>query len=67
MHYYKGTAAPSSQFVTGAPLIKKGASDLIRVRDGSLALVRRLRPDGTMHVTRLGKLYYRNAKTEYVV
>ena len=37
-------------------------------RAGKLALVRRLNPDGTTHVTRLGKLYYRGGgKTEYVV
>ena len=68
-HYYAATGAerPSAQFDPSAPLIKKGPGDYVRTRDGKLALVRRLRPDGTTQVTRLGKLYFRNSKTEYVV
>ena len=57
-HYYQATggAAPSRQFAAGAPLVKRGAGDYVTTRSGKLALVRRLMPDGTTHVTRLGKL-----------
>ena len=47
--------------------MKKGAGDYTRTRDGNLSLVRRLLPDGTTQVTRLGKLYFRGGRTEYVV
>ena len=60
-HYYKATGgpAPSRQFDRGAPLVKKGASDFVTTRNGKLALVRKLMPDGTTHVTRLGKQYFK--------
>ena len=69
IHYYAATglATPSSQFDRGTPLVKKGAGDYVQTRNGKLALVRKLLPDGTTHVTRLGKQYFKNPKTEYVV
>ena len=68
-HYYKSTGrpAPSSQFDRAAPLVKKGAGDYVTTRNGKLALVRKLLPNGETHVTRLGKLYFRGGKTEYIV
>ena len=68
-HYFAATGAPapSRQFDRGAPLVKKGAGDYVTTRNGKLALVRRLLPDGTTHVTRLGRQYFRGGKTEYVV
>ena len=68
-HYYTSTgrAAPSAQFSRDAPLIKKGANDYVTTRDGKLSLVRRLNPDGTTQISRLGKQYFRGGKTEYVV
>ena len=68
-HYYKetGAPAPSRQFNRGDPLTKKGAGDYVRTRAGKLALVRKLMPDGSTHVTRLGKQYFRGGLTEYVV
>ena len=47
--------------------MKKGAGDYVTTRNGKLALVRKLMPDGTTHVTRLGKLFFRGERTEYVV
>ena len=68
-HYYAttGLATPSTQFDRGTPLVKKGAGDYVQTRNGKLALVRKLLPDGSTHVTRLGKLYFKGGKTEYVV
>ena len=62
-----GRPEPSSQFDRGQPLIKKNSSDFVRTRNGKLALVRKLQADGTTHVTRLGKQYFRGSKTEIIV
>ena len=63
-HYYAATGAarPSAQFDSSAPLVKKGPGDYVRTRNGKLALVRRLRPDDTTQVTRLGQMYFAIAK-----
>ena len=68
-YYYgaSGSERPSSQFDPSTPLIKRGSSDYITTRNGKQSLVRVLRPDATYTVTRLGRLYFRNNKTEYVV
>ena len=68
-HFYAvtNTPKPSRQFDRAQPLIKKSSADYVRTRSGQLALVRVLRADGTTHVTRLGKQYFRGGKTEYVV
>ena len=68
-YYYEttGRPAPSRMFDHGAPLIQRGASDYVTTRNGKLALVRTLMPDGTTRVTRLGKQYFRAGKTEYIV
>ena len=65
-HYYKmtGGPAPSRQFDRGTPLVKKGAGDYVKTKSGQLALVRKLMADGTTHVTRLGKQFFRGGKTE---
>ena len=46
--------------------MKKGAVDYTRTHASKLSLVRKLLPDGTTHVARLGKLYFRKGRTEYV-
>ena len=68
-YYYgaSGTERPSAQFDPSTPLIKRGSSDYITTRNGEQTLVRTLRPDGTYTLTRLGRLYFRNSKTEYIV
>ena len=66
-HAMTGEPAPSRQYDRGAPLIQKGASDYVRARNGKLALVRTLLPDGTVRVTRLGRSYYKAGSTSYVV
>ena len=65
-YFYKATgrAAPSSQFDRGTPLVKKQGGDYVQTRNGKLALVRKLLPDGTTQVTRLGRQYFRGSKTE---
>ena len=62
-----GRPAPSSQFDRGQPLVKKGGADFAQTRSGKLVLVRKLQADGTTTVSRLGRLYFRGGKTEYVV
>ena len=68
-YFYEATGrpAPSAQFDRGQPLVKKGAGDYVKTRNGKLALVRKLQADGTTTVSRLGKLYFRGGKTEYIV
>ncbi len=47
--------------------MKRGAKDYIRTRDGRDALVRSLKADGSVSLTRLGRSYFRRKQTEYVV
>ena len=46
---------PTSQFDYNSPLMKRGANDYIRTRDGREALVRSLKIDGSVSLTRLGR------------
>ena len=68
-HFYDttGRPTPSAQFDRGQPFVKKGNGDYVKTRSGKLALVRRLEADGTTTVTRLGKLYFRGGRTEFVI
>ena len=63
-HYYAttGLAPPSTQFDRGTPLVKKGAGDYVQTRNGKLTLVRKPLPDGSTHVTRLRKPYFRGGE-----
>jgi len=47
--------------------MKRGANDCIRTRDGREALVRSLKVDGSVSLTRLGRSYFKRKQTEYVV
>ena len=58
---------PTSQFDYNTPLMKRGANDYIRTRDGKEALVRSLKVDGSVSLTRLGHSYFKRRQTEYVV
>ena len=58
---------PTSQFDYNTPLMKRGANDYIRTRDGRDALVRSLKADGSVSLTRLGRSYFKRKQTEYVV
>ena len=58
---------PTSQFDYNTPLLKRGANDYIRTRDGKESLVRSLKADGSISLTRLGRQYFRRRSTEYVV
>ena len=58
---------PTSQFDYNTPLMKRGANDYIRTRDGREALVRSLKADGSVSLTRLGRSYFKRKQTEYVV
>ena len=46
--------------------MKRGANDYIRTRDGREALVRSLKSDGSVSLTRLGRSYFKRKQTEYV-
>ena len=58
---------PTSQFDYNTPLLKRGPNDYIRTRDGKEALVRSLKADGNVTLTRLGRQYFKRKSTEYVV
>ena len=58
---------PTSQFNYNTPLMKSGSNDYIRTRDGREALVRSLKVDGSVSLTRLGRSYFKRKQTEYVV
>ena len=58
---------PTSQFDYNTPLLKKGPNDYIRTRDGKESLVRSLKADGSVTLTRLGRLYFKRKSIEYVV
>ncbi len=47
--------------------MKRGANDYIRTRDGREALVRSLKADGSVSLTRLGRSYFKRKQNEYVV
>jgi len=57
---------PTSQFDYNTPLLKRGPNDYIRTKNGE-ALVRSLKADGSVTLTRLGRQYFRRRSTEYVV
>ena len=69
--YYYGSnpsqSRPTSQFDFNTPLLKRGANDYIRTRDGKEAKVRSLRADGSVSLTRIGRQYFKRKSTEYVV
>ena len=58
---------PTSQFDYNTPLLKRGPNDYIRTRDGKESLVRSLKADGNVTLTRLGRQYFKRKSTEYVV
>jgi len=58
---------PNGQFDPNQATIKKGDGDYIRTRGGALRKVRQFNADGTMHVTALQALYYKNKHTEFIV
>jgi hypothetical protein len=58
---------PTSQFDYNTPIIKRGPNDYIRTRDGKESLIRSLKADGSTTVTRLGRSFFKNKQTEYVV
>ena len=58
---------PTSQFDYNTPIIKRGPNDYIRTRNGKESLIRSLKADGSTTVTRLGRSFFKNKQTEYVV
>ena len=69
-HYYGTNPSqprPSSQFDYNTPLIKRGGNDYIRTKDGKESLVRSLKSDGKIVMTRIGMQYFKRKTTEYVV
>ena len=57
---------PTSQFDYNTPLLKRGPNDYIRTKNGE-ALVRSLKADGSVTLTRLGRQYFKRKSTEFVV
>ena len=53
---------PTSQFDYNTPLMKRSANDYIRTRDGRDALVRCLKADGSVSLTRLGRSILNESK-----
>ena len=57
---------PERHFDPNQETVRKGDGDYINTSSG-LKRVRHLQPDGTMKVTALGKRFYTNKHTEYIV
>ena len=69
-HYYGQDPLllrPTSQFDYNTPIIKRGPNDYIRTRNGKESLIRSLKADGSTTVTRLGRSFFKNKQTEYIV
>ena len=61
-----GQAKPTVHYDANQQPIRKGDGDYIRTRQG-LQRVRQLEPTGAMKLTALGRKFYKDRHTEYVV
>jgi len=61
-----GQAKPTAHYDANQQPIRKGDGDYIRTRQG-LQRVRQLEPSGAMKLTALGRKFYRDRHTEYIV
>ncbi len=57
---------PNASYDPEQPVIRRGPTDYIRMRDGNLKALRTLQPTNSYRHTRLGQTYYRNRTTELV-
>ena len=60
-----GGRPPSRQFDEEQPLMREGPTDYILLRSGVKKAVRSLQPDGSYHLTKLGKAFFREKYTDY--
>ena len=58
---------PTSQFDYNTPLLKRGPDDYIRTKNGKESLVKSLKADGSVTLTRLGRQYFKRKSSEFVV
>ena len=61
-----GGRPPSRQFDEEQPLIREGPTDYILLRSGVKKAVRSLQPDGSYHLTKLGKSFFREKYTDWL-
>ena len=61
-----GGRPPSRQFDEEQPLIREGPTDYILLRSGLKKPVRSLQPDGSYHLTKLGKAFFREKYTDWL-
>ena len=61
-----GQAKPTAHYDANQQPIRKGDGDYIRTRQG-LQRVRQLEPSGAMKLTALGRKFYRDKHTKYIV
>ena len=67
-YYDKSKTLPDgSGFDRNQPLTRRGPSEYVRVRNGKEQKVRTLNPDGTSTLTALGKRFFKDKFTEYIV
>ena len=57
---------PNASYDPEQPLIRRGPTDLIRMRNGNLRGVRSLQPTGSFRLTRLGQTFFQNRNVEMV-
>ena len=65
-HAQTGQVKPTVHYDANQQPVRKGDGDYIRTRQG-LQRVRQLEPGGAMKLTALGKQFYNDKRTEYVV
>ena len=61
-----GGRPPSRQFDEEQPLIRETPTDYILLRSGVKKAVRSLQPDGSYHLTKLGKSFFREKYTDWL-
>ena len=68
-YYYAQTAqrVPEVGYDERQELRRRGAGDYIKTRDGKERLVRRVGVDGVSRVTALGKKYFAQSNSQYIV
>ena len=68
-YYYErsGQSRPASGIDRNQPLIHRGGGDYLQAANGKQRLVRTLRPDGSTVLTALGRSYFKDKVSEYVV
>jgi hypothetical protein len=69
VYYYAqtGQRPPAIMYDRNQEPQTRGANTFIRGRDGRDQLVRSLRPDGSTRITAIGRAFYQDRHTEYVV